>query len=68
MSEVQTIKTLIHEITHSLLDDRDINAAKNNKYIRQLIVRDSCKLFSYVDGKLMNKKKTLTVFESKRRE
>jgi hypothetical protein len=28
MSEVQTIKTLIHEITHSLLDDRDINAAK----------------------------------------
>lgn len=47
---------------------RHINAAKNNKYIRQLIVRDSCKLFSYVDGKLMNKKKTLTVFESKRRE
>lgn len=47
---------------------RHINAAKNNKYIRQLIVRDSCKLFSYVDGKLMNKKKTLIVFESKRRE
>ena len=42
---------------------RHINAAKNNKYIRQLIVRDSCKLFSYVDGRLMNKKKTLTVFE-----
>lgn len=42
---------------------RHINAAKNNKYIKQLIVRDTCKLFSYVDGKLMNKKKTLVVFE-----
>ena len=42
---------------------RHVNAAKNNAYIKQLIVRDSCKLFSYVDGRLMNKKKTLTVFE-----
>ena len=42
---------------------RHINAAKNNTYIKQLIVRDTCKLFSYVDGKLMNKKKTLVVFE-----
>ena len=42
---------------------RHINAAKNNQYIKQLIVRDSCKLFSYVDGKLMNKKKTLIAFE-----
>ena len=42
---------------------RHINAAKNNMHIKQLIVHDSCKLFSYVDGKLMNKKKTLVVFE-----
>lgn len=42
---------------------RHINAAKNNKYIKQLIVRETCKLFSYTDGKLMNKKKTQIVFE-----
>lgn len=41
---------------------RHINAAKKNKHIKQLIVRDSCILFSYVDGKLMNKKKTQVVF------
>ena len=67
--EVDILLRLISSVKVSTLvlpDDvqrRHVNAAKNNKFIKQLIVRDSCKLFSYVDGKLMNKKKTLIVFE-----
>jgi hypothetical protein len=67
--DVEVLKRFLEEINAKaiLLPDsvqrRHINAAKNNQYIKQLIVRDSCKLFSYVDGKLMNKKKTLIAFE-----
>ena len=41
---------------------RHINAAKKNPHIKQLQVRPTCRLFTFVDGKLMNKKKTLLVF------
>ncbi len=67
--EVDILQRFISSVkiaTLVLPDDvqrRHINAAKKNTYIKKLIVRDSCKLFSYVDGKLMNKKKTLIAFE-----
>ena len=66
--EVDTLVRFISSVrvaTLVLPDDvmrRHINAAKKNLYIKQLIVRDSCKLFVNQDGKLMNKKKTIVVF------
>ena len=41
---------------------RHINEAKKSKHIKQLLVRDTCKLFANENGKLMNKKKTSVVF------
>ena len=41
---------------------RHINEAKKNKHIKQLQVRDTCKLFANEKGTLMNKKKTCVVF------
>jgi len=72
--KVEVLKRLLEQINAKtvLLPDnvmrRHINAAKKNPDIKELQVSPNCPLFAYVDGKLMNKKKTLTVFESKRRE
>lgn len=41
---------------------RHINSAKCNKYIQELRVNETCPLFAYEEGKLMNKRKTLLVF------
>ena len=41
---------------------RHINSAYYNRNIKQLLVTDNCKLFANKDGKLMNKKNTITVF------
>lgn len=72
--KVEVLKRLLEQINAKtvLLPDnvmrRHINAAKKNPHIKELQVSPNCPLFAYEDGKLMNKKKTLTVFESKRRE
>ena len=66
--KVEVLKRLLEEIdakTILLPDDvqrRHINAARKNPCIEQLQVRPTCPLFAYVDGKLLNKKKTLLVF------
>lgn len=41
---------------------RHVNSAKQNEYVKELAVKPTCSLFSSVDGKLMNKKKTMVVF------
>ena len=66
--DVEVLKRLLEQInaqTILLPDDvqrRHINAAKKNPHIKQLQVRPTCRLFTFEDGKLMNKKKTLLVF------
>ena len=66
--DVEVLKRLLEQInaqTILLPDDvqrRHINAAKKNPRIKQLQVRPTCRLFTFEDGKLMNKKKTLLVF------
>ena len=42
---------------------RHINSACYNRSIEQLLVTHNCKLFANKDGKLMNKKKTILVFD-----
>jgi hypothetical protein len=42
---------------------RHINSAYLNRNIKQLLVTDNCKLFANHNGKLMNKKKTIFVFD-----
>jgi len=41
---------------------RHINAAQKNANIKELQVSPNCPLFTYEDGKLMNRKKTKPVF------
>ena len=66
--KVEVLKRLLEQINaHTiLLPDsvmrRHINAAKKNPHIKELQVSSNCPLFSYEDGKLMNKKKTKPVF------
>lgn len=66
--DVEVLKRLLEQINAQtiLLPDsvqrRHINAAKKNPHIKQLQVRPTCRLFTFEDGKLMNKKKTLLVF------
>ena len=66
--KVEVLKRLLEQInakTILLPDDvqrRHINAAKKNPDIKELQVSPNCPLFAYEDGKLMNKKKTKTVF------
>ena len=62
---LQRFISMIKTVTLILPDDvmrRHINEAKKNKHIKQLLVRDTCKLFANENGKLMNKKKTSVVF------
>ena len=69
--KVEVLKRLLEQInakTILLPDDvqrRHINAAKKNPHIKELQVSPNCSLFSYEDGKLMNKKKTKPVFGCK---
>lgn len=69
--KVEVLKRLLEQInakTILLPDDvqrRHINAAKKNPHIKELQVSPNCPLFSYEDGKLMNKKKTKPVFGCK---
>jgi len=69
--KVEVLKRLLEQInakTILLPDDvqrRHINAAKKNPHIKELQVSENCPLFSYEDGKLMNKKKTKPVFGCK---
>lgn len=69
--KVEVLKRLLEQInakTILLPDDvqrRHINAAKKNPHIKELQVSPNCPLFSYEDGKLMNKKKTKPVFDCK---
>ena len=69
--KVEVLKRLLEQInakTILLPDDvqrRHINAAKKNPHIKELQVSKNCPLFSYEDGKLMNKKKTKPVFGCK---
>ena len=66
--DVEVLKRFLEEINAKaiLLPDnvqrRHINAAKKNPTIDELLVSPNCPLFSYEDGKLMNKKKTKPVF------
>ncbi len=67
--EVEVVRRLLEQINaHTILlpDNvmrRHINSAKKNPRIKVLKVRDTCPLFSFENGKLMNKKKTKIVFE-----
>ena len=69
--KVEVLKRLLEQVnakTILLPDDvqrRHINAAKKNPHIKELQVSHNCPLFSYEDGKLMNKKKTKPVFGCK---
>ena len=69
--DVEVLKRFLEEINAKaiLLPDnvqrRHINAAKKNPTIDELQVSPNCPLFSYEDGKLMNKKKTKPVFNCK---
>ena len=69
--KVEVLKRLLEQInakTILLPDDvqrRHINAAKKNPHIKELQVTLNCPLFSYEDGKLMNKKKTKPIFNCK---
>ena len=66
--DVEVLKRFLEEINANaiLLPDnvqrRHINAAKKNPTIDELQVGPNCPLFSFEDGKLMNKKKTKLVF------
>ena len=66
--DVEVLKRFLEEINAKaiLLPDsvqrRHINAAKKNPNIKELQVTLNCPLFAYEGGKLMNKKKTKTVF------
>ena len=68
--KVEVLKRLLEQINaQSILlpDDvqrRHINAAKKNPHIKQLQVRPTCRLFTFEDGKLMNKKKTIVMFKT----
>lgn len=69
--KVEVLKRFLEQInakTILLPDDvqrRHINAAKKNRHIKELQVTLNCPLFSYEDGKLMNKKKTKPIFNCK---
>ena len=69
--KVEVLKRLLEQInakTILLPDDvqrRHINAAKKNRHIKELQVSPNCPLFTFEDGKLMNKKKTKPVFGCK---
>ena len=69
--KVEVLKRLLEQINAKaiLLPDnvqrRHINAAKKNRHIKELQVTLNCPLFSYEDGKLMNKKKTKPIFNCK---
>ena len=69
--KVEVLKRLLEQInakTILLPDDvqrRHINAAKKNRHIKELQVSPNCPIFSFEDGKLMNKKKTKPVFGCK---
>ena len=69
--KVEVLKRFLEQInakTILLPDDvqrRHINAAKKNRHIKVLQVTLNCPLFSYEDGKLMNKKKTKPIFNCK---
>lgn len=69
--DVEVLKRFLEEINAKaiLLPDnvqrRHINAAKKNPTIDELQVSPNCPLFSFEDGKLMNKKKTKPVFNCK---
>jgi len=43
---------------------RHINSAKRNKHINELWVTSHCPLFAYENGMLMNKKKTIVMFNT----
>ena len=45
MSELQTLKTAIHEIAHAKLHDIDLNAPKEEKEILKCLWADTCKFF-----------------------
>ena len=67
--KVEVLRRFLEQINAKsilLPDDvmrRHINSAYYNRNIKQLLVTDNCKLFANKDGKLMNKKKTIIVFE-----
>ena len=67
--KVEVLRRFLEQINAKiiLLPDgvmrRHINSACYNRNIEQLQVSESCKLFANQDGKLMNKKKTIIVFE-----
>jgi hypothetical protein len=69
--EVEVLRRFLEEINAKtiLLPDnvqrRHINSAKKNPHIKELQVTLNCPLFSYEDGKLMNKKKTKPIFNCK---
>ena len=69
--DVEVLKRFLEEINAKaiLLPDnvqrRHINSAKKNTHIKELQVSPNCPLFSYEDGKLMNKKKTKPIFNCK---
>lgn len=66
--EVEVLRRFLEEIKAKsiLLPDnvmrRHINSAYYNKTLKHLLVTENCKLFANLDGKLMNKKKTIEVF------
>ena len=66
--KVEVLRRFLEQINANavlLPDDvmrRHINSAKKNKFLAELRVRDTCPLFAFADGKLMNKKKTRVVF------
>jgi hypothetical protein len=69
--DVEVLKRFLEEINAKVLllpdnvQRRHINAAKKNPTIDELQVSPNCPLFSFEDGKLMNKKKTKPVFNCK---
>ena len=69
--DVEVLKRFLEEINAKAIllpDDvqrRHINAAKKNSTIDELQVSPNCPVFSFEDGKLMNKKKTKPVFNCK---
>jgi hypothetical protein len=66
--KVEVLKRLLEQINAQAIflpdnvQRRHINAAKKNPHIKELQVSSNCPIFSYEDGKLMNKKKTKPVF------
>lgn len=69
--DVEVLKRFLEEINAKAIllpnniQRRHINAAKKNPTIDELQVSPNCPLFSFEDGKLMNKKKTKPVFNCK---